>query len=59
MSERRRRNVQGCRNRGENREGEEEEERKKRCRKKRGLTDSGKAGGEEGKAWRATKVNHG
>ena len=41
--------MQGCRNRGENREGEEEEERKRRCRKKRGVTlvptDSGKAGG--------------
>ena len=30
--------MQGCRNRGENREGEEEEERKRRCRKKRGVT---------------------
>ena len=29
--------MQGCRNRGENREGVEEEERKKRCRKKRGV----------------------
>ena len=30
--------MQGCRNRGENREGEEEDERKRRCRKKRRVT---------------------